>query len=448
MDHDADKTETTDVDDAGDPATIPLTAFFPPTLPDFSGAEIVWSGMRRGALKWAVRRRGRPYVRVESSPLQGQPVHVHGSQALEHDEDHFERGMRAYGPLGYSILRSHAVVSAHLRHRIDGLVQQYELLVGRMMAARTAALSNYDEEYVIQSRLVFWDALGSMLMACENVMALFFAVNDYEGRRVDLGESLVKRRDVAPHRVLESGSFQHYDWWYRHLDLGGAKGRGLDLAARQKAQVDFVARTSRALVREALDDIANTWTADLHRVATRQKHGLTLIDPTHGAAWATEILGDGTPHIGQDYVDSALFVIDANDGPPSQFVVPISIGGLEVLLDSARGTVALWESLVAALIQKAENPTGRVFPAVARYDSNLMPDHLKPNNDEIITLLALISGLSPEYLISGADHLARKSAATAAIDDAFRGWQDANGRNTVTYVEEIWNPRRPSPFRD
>lgn len=372
----------------------------------------MWSDIRRRELAGAVHRGGAPYFRVIATPIDRNPIHIHGPHLGTHEDDHFDRGLRTYGPLGYTLLRGQRVMLPEQWRRASDLHDQYERLIREMAAARVEGLADPTLAYVDGSRLVFWETLGLLLAVSEQLAVLISGINDWEGRRRDLGQAILDG-EAQPHRVFANSSFASEEWWRKHLHLRRSYRKVPGLSSRQRELLRTLSEESLRWTMQGVGNLRNTWNEDLHRVAVRYKHSFTLLSASHGVVWSN---GEQTAKgdlIGEISTTGGLLVADTSTrgGAPVQLAVEVTIGGMEVLLTTVVEAISLTEALVQALLQRAEHATGLVMPYHA-ITAN------PGTGDEIHELYAIFAGVSRDQWQHYLDDELLKIRHHQAIRDA------------------------------
>jgi hypothetical protein len=377
-------------------------------------AQVVWTMIRRQALAAAMRREAgdEPLFRVRRVSIRGVPLYIHPSEQ-QHLDDNFTRGIDHLGALGYSLLRGHLLMGEHLEVRLELLKEAYEDLIAGVIGAREEGLAYPDWLYRERARLLFWDALGLLHQVSEQFASLFDARRRWLGGEGDLGELMV-RIEVQAWKVIHSPAFASATTWRRMLGMPPDREGAAALTDGQRQLLRDLQRKTELLVMANVGELRRVWTRDLHRAATRYKHSFPILSVSHGLVWLGE--NEATrADVGRLVRNDALVIVDFDQasGRLDELVVPMTIGGIELLFDAVLAALRVANLLVSALLQSAEHESRRVMVIhpVAQADEGA-------SVDDVLGLLAAYTGI-PE-LIQSADGPNAKAASRSQIEAAAR----------------------------
>jgi hypothetical protein len=374
---------------------------FPDGFPTDRAAQVMWTLMRRQVLAEAMHRHAgdEPLIRVRRVPIRGQALHVHESDS-QHVDDNFTRGIDRLGALGYSLLRGHLLIQEHLDLRLELLKEAYEDLIAGVVGAREQGLAHPDWLYRERARLIFWDALGLLHQVSEQLASLFEARQRWRRGDGDLGELMVKT-EVQGWKTIHSAAFGSAATWRRLVGIPPDRKAAAALSDGQRQLLSDLQRKTELLIMANVGQLRQVWTRDLHRAATRYKHSFPILSVSHGLVWLGED-EETRADVRRLVKDSALVIADSDaNGRLEQLVVPVTIGGIEVLFDAVLAAVRVASVLVFSLLQSAEHASGRVLilhPLAQATDT--------ASHEDVVRLMAAYTR-TPELLESVEDESAK-----------------------------------------
>lgn len=396
---------------------------FPVDFPAGTEAGVAWTFMKREAMSRALWDNGPasivPVTRIRAD---GPPRHFHPGED-DHEEPHQSRAIAKLGPLGYSLLRGQLSIIDHLYERFSILRSTYDDQIAGVIGARAEGIDPPDLVYKKKARLIFWDAIGLLHVVSEQFAALYSCLKSWDGKG-DLGELMV-RAEVQAWKVIQSEDFGSREEWARLLGIPGADEAREGLAPDQVKLLNFLQKSTLQVLMINVTSLRRVWSRDLHRVATRYKHSYPILDSGFGHVW----LGNDQAETRRLVENGALVVLDTTaKGEIDELIVPVSIGGIDVLFEAILYALRVGEILVNIALSGAEHPTGRVFVVHRRVlESGKVP------LEQLNELIAAYTGappISPEEL-EGQLHKRGDAARIAMAAQRLRG------RLTTGYGGEI-----------
>lgn len=386
---------------------------FPPDFPSDREAQILWSATRRQILADAMRRQAgdEALFRISRVAVSGEAAHFPAGH--DHTGDSFARGTERLGALGYSLLRGQLLIAQHLEIRLELLEGAYEDLIAGVIGAREEGLQRADWLFRERARLIFWDGIGLLHQVSEQLASLFDARRRWLDGEGDLGDLLI-RSEIAGWKVIASPAFGSPRTWRKVLGIPPNPKAVAKLTAEQRELLADLQKRTEVLVLANIRSLRQVWTRDLHRAATRYKHSYPVLSGTHGLVWLGEDPATRA-RVGRLVRNGALLIADHDpaSGSTEELVIPVTIGGIEVLFDAIRAAMRVASMLVFSVLNLGENPSGRtvVFHPVARAS-------VPASDEQVLGLLTAYTGSSD--IFASLEPISKQAASRAQIEAASR----------------------------
>jgi len=343
--------------------------------------------------------------------MQTRPVHFGGHEHEKSSPDPIVLGATKLKPLGYALLRAEGTtLSAHRLEQIKAIERGF-----LEMKKQTEKVNRQDAEMGLrhfrqQARLHVWDQIQMVHELCDRLACVFDSVSRWQDdpATVDLGESIVRFAAPADETIGQS-RFGDLSWWRETLMIDPDPDRYALLDDRQKALLDAVLRSSGDRLPVAIETVRTVYTRELHRLAVRARHGVTLLDPELGWAW----IGPTPEEQAQDYQDlrfGALAVADTVKRKGTeivQYLMPINDDNLLALYSCLKEAHWLSWALCSAVILKAE--TEASVCVVANLEAPLAA-----SRQELMDMTIAYTGYDPELHEREEKRIARTETVYAA----------------------------------
>jgi hypothetical protein len=333
-------------------------------------------------------------VDIRHRPVVGAGFHLSGHDHASQETDYIKDGATALGPLAYSLLR--AETFSLYGHRAKRMGSTLDWL--RRLTARAEKVYRIDQEagrkiFRQNAPLYAWDLVGFVYETCEHLACVFDSLRRYRAREIDdLGAAMLGFEKPA-FDVFASSEFVDLSWWRAELGTVPDEERFKLLTAPQQ---DLLIESRNALdarMNRALSTVRYFYTKDLHRVAIRRRHAVSLLDPERGLAWVSEDPEDAERDARVMELGAlAVADTDGRDGPVVELLLPLSwslVNNLFGCLEEARWLVHV---LSWAALGRVEHPSH--LPFVFDDSVELLPSQAA----EWDRLTCAYTGLAPEGL--------------------------------------------------
>ena len=340
------------------------------------------------------------------------PVHFGGHEHEKSSPDPIVLGAIKLGPLGYALLRAEGTtLSDHRLARIKAIEHGF-----LEMKEQTEKVGRQDADMGLRhfrqhARLHVWDQIQMVHELCDRLACIFESVSKWQDdpATVDLGESIVRFATPADETISRS-RFGDVAWWRKTIMIDPDPDRYALLNDRQKGLLDAVLGSSGDRLPVAIETVRTVYTGELHRLAAKARHGITLLDPELGWAW----IGSTPQEQAQDYQDlklGALAVADAGRRKGAEIVeylMPINDENLLALYWCLRQAHWLNWALCSATILKAETEAGVCVV--------VNPDAPAPaSSEELMDMTIAYTGYDPELSEREGKRVALTDAVYAAV---------------------------------
>jgi hypothetical protein len=196
---------------------------------------------------------------------------------------------------------------------------------------------------------------------CDRLACVFDSVRLWKsGAAPDLGRALLFHKKAAD-KVISSDQFADLSWWRGIVMVEPVPSRYDLLNARQQSLLSAVLRGVDDHLPIALQTIRLVYSKELHRMAARQRHGATLLDPEMGFAWIgsseEERVADGTA-----LKYGALAVADTKGADPLEYLMPLTLDNLRSLQQCLHEAEWLMWQLCYSITEQASSPVGVSVP--------------------------------------------------------------------------------------
>jgi hypothetical protein len=301
-------------------------------------------------------------VEVRQRSMSGLYVHLGGHEHSASQSDWLRIGANRIGPIAFALLRAEG--TSVRTHRVareeatsDGILDLNRLVEKIRRIDPDRALSKFRQD----GKMLVWDQVQQLHEVCDRLACVFDSVRRWKsGTAPDLGRALLLYEKAAD-KVIGSEQFANQAWWRGVLMVQPDTVRRDLLNEKQRALLDDVLRGVDDHIPVALETIRSVYSKGLHRMAARQRHGATLLDPEMGFAWIgstqDEQLADGTA-----LKYGALAVADTSRTDAIEYLMPLTIENLRGLQQCLHEAESLMWQLCYAVTEQASSPVGVSVP--------------------------------------------------------------------------------------
>jgi hypothetical protein len=356
---------------------------------------------------------GQRGVNVRRRPITGSGFHLAGHDHSAEQIDYIKEGAAALGPVAYSLLR--AETFSLYEHRGKRLGSTLDWLM--KLSTRAEKVSRLDEEgsrklFRQNAPLYVWDLVGFVYETCEHLACVFNSLRRFRaGEVTDLGATMLGFDEPA-FEVFSSPEFEDLAWWRTEL---GSIPDGTRFALLTPRQQDLMIESSEVLEKRlvlALSTVRVIYTKDLHRLAIRRRHAVSLLDPERALAWVSSDPEEAKSDV-RVMENGALAVADTDgrNGPVVELILPLTRALINDLFGCVKQARWLVHALAGAAVSRVENPSHLAFS---------FDDDVPLGSRDVAEwdgLLCAYTGLDPAVL---ATQRAARSRMEATIEAAER----------------------------
>ena len=349
---------------------------------------------------------------IRHRPITNAAFHLPDHTHFGVSPDFIGNGAATLGPVAYSLLRAESF--SLYEHRGKHVGSSVAWLRG--LAARAEKIARIDplggrKLFRQNAPLYIWDLIGLVYETCEHLACVFDSLSRYRaGSAPDLGVAMLDYAETTLH-VFDSPAFNDLTWWQAELGTVPDPARFAMLSPlQQRLMVDSRSALDTRLAL-AIATIREIYTDDLHRIAVRRRHSVSLLDAERGLAWISADHDEGASDA-QALADGALAVADKDrrGGFAVELLLPISSSLINDLVGCLHQARWLVHTLSWATLSRAENPSH--LPFVFDEDLPLQED-LSADWD---SLMCTYTGIEPSALEEERKAKQRRSEVIGAAE--------------------------------
>lgn len=231
------------------------------------------------------------------------------------------------------------------------------------------------------------------------------------GEVSDLGAAMLGFEKPA-FDVFASAEIEDLSWWRDELGTVPNEDRFGLLTDQQQALMIESCEALDARMIQALSTVRYCYTKDLHRLAIRRRHAVSLLDAERGLAWVSQDPQEAKGDI-EAFELGALAVADTDGrvGPVVELLLPLSWALINELFGCLKEARWLVHVLSWAALGRVENPSHLPF---------VFDDEVSPPASRAVEwdgLMCTYTGLDPQGLEA---ERKRKQRRAEIIEEAER----------------------------